>query len=394
MPISQNTFYNWSAELIDLANDLDVATLEELRDIVLLHIESPQGDYSRRIERFVDSQSQQWVENAEGWLVVALPGIYLSGLRMEDRELASMVENPRNEGNSIPSPRFNRATGGQPSPQAIEALRGHPNHLNAYAAYENTFREAIRRTANPYNRSTVQGYRELARVAMMSDFISGNEATRINLAQRVLNELADNGIKTVTFPTGHRMSIEAFAEREARAYSGQVARQGQINRAVERGYDLVQINSYAGASPMCEPYQGKVFSLSGDSEQYPPLEGAIFAGSWDFGGGVYHDYCGHMQSTYIPGASEAISMTDDPLEQSVLDRMGEARGNREIYENRQVQRRNEYQIRLAKKRKAASLDPRTQQRADQSIKHFQAKQREWIKEHPYLKRNPRREQVI
>jgi len=313
---------------------------------------------------------------------------------MQDRELSAMIKSPRNEGNPIPPPKFPRATiSGTPSEEALTALSKYPNHILSYSAYENTFREAIRRTASPYNRSTVQAYRELARVAMLPDFINGNEATRIDLAQRVLNGFADNGIKTVSFPTGHRMSIEAFAEREARAYSGEVARQAQINRAVERGYDLVRINSYAGASPMCEPYQGHVFSLSGNSEQYPPLDDAIFAGSWDFGGGIYHDYCGHMQSTYVEGVSEAVNITDSPEEQRVLDRMGEARGNREIYQARQVQRKNEYQIRQAKKRKASALDDRTAQRADKSIKHYQAKQREWLGEHDYLRRNYTREQI-
>lgn len=395
MPISQDTFFNMSQEFIELANELQVGVMEELRRIVGKFIDDPNQELEQEIDRFTDEKVNEWYEQAVDWIVFSLASAYLFGIRMQDRELESMLDDVKNEGNAIPAPRFAQRSRvmGSPSEQAKKILELYRTHWKTYGRYENTFRQDLRGIMLPFRNSTVQTYRDIAALRLKPEFALGTVATRNDLAQMILNEFADFGVSVVPFPSQYRMSIEAFANRESRAYLQHVAVQGQISRAIERGYDLVRINSYAGPSPMCAPHQGNVYSLSGDSGQYPPLQDAIFDGTYEYGSGIYHDFCGHFQTTYIPGVSEPITITDSATEQRILEEMGEADGNKYIFEKRQIQRQYEYNIRKYKRRKAVGLDENERDRSERFIRAWQKRQREHVDEYPFLKRNYTREAV-
>lgn len=327
MPISQTAFSGDVDELLELAAKLDIETIEELRKVTNRLIDNPDLRYERRIQEYATKATQKWLESALTWLSSTLPYAYLRGVRLQDRELKRLVKNPKNDNNPIPLPKFGRQSmlGSEPSKQALTALAKYPEHIQSYSRFEATFSEAIRRTQLPYYNSTVQNYRDIARIAQTDAFVLGEKATRRELAQKVMDKFAGRGINVVSFPTGHKMSVEAFAEREARSYFQKVVAQGHLNRAVERGYDLVRINEYAGASPMCTPYQGRVFSISGTSEKYPPLDEAIFSGTWGYGGGIYHDYSyikdmeaytngGWKYLKDLNGTEKILSLNPDTLE--------------------------------------------------------------------------------
>jgi len=54
------------------------------------------------------------------------------------------------------------------------------------------------------------------------------------------------------------------------------ANQGVINRSLQYGIDIVQVSEHAGVDSNdipCIENQGKIFSITGTSENYPPLTG-------------------------------------------------------------------------------------------------------------------------
>lgn len=59
------------------------------------------------------------------------------------------------------------------------------------------------------------------------------------------------------------------------------------------GEDLVQISSHHPACPVCKPWNGQIFSISGQSEKFQPLKLAIQ-------GGLFHPGCAHALSLHIP----------------------------------------------------------------------------------------------
>jgi len=68
--------------------------------------------------------------------------------------------------------------------------------------------------------------------------------------------------------------------------------QGTANRLVEQGHDLVKVSTHRGACELCQPWQGKILSITGKTEGYPTLEEAKAAG-------LFHPNCRHAYGLYI-----------------------------------------------------------------------------------------------
>lgn len=549
MPISNQYYYNQSIPLVEEASDLELAILEELRKITNRTIDDPGYNASRRIEQFTEEEIEKWLSNSEKWVLATLPAAYLRGIQHQDSTINRLVSNPKPPTQPIGQQTFQNlvridSTARVPGENGISVLSKFRNHFEHLAPLEQGAIQTFQNTAPHILRDARRKYQAIAREALEPAFRTGATATRRDLSQGILDRFAKDGIEAVEYPSGYKMSVEAYAEREARSYTGKTAMQAQSNRAMERGYDLVRITQYAGPSPMCNPYQGKVFSLRGGSEQYPALDSVIFAGSYEVGGGIYHDYCfsydtevftekgwmpffkldgekilsrnpashklefvdyvrfiskrykgvmiqftggnvdirvtdnhmmyatetdyaygnvsykewdfelveakniigkhtfltgfdgqlskhsevrkdyvkdeqvycvtleknhvmlvrrkgkpiwsgncGHSQNTYIPGQSESIPLTDSPEENKILNEMGEAKGNRHIFQQSQELRRIERQIRKRKKEAVIALNPSVRKRKEQLVRNWQARAKEHVDSNPFLKRAIAREQI-
>jgi hypothetical protein len=66
-------------------------------------------------------------------------------------------------------------------------------------------------------------------------------------------------------------------------------REETIKKFKAKGYDLVRISYHQTDCSLCNPYQGKTFSISGKSSKYLPLDTAIT-------GGLFHSGCRHIIS--------------------------------------------------------------------------------------------------
>jgi Phage minor capsid protein 2 len=70
-----------------------------------------------------------------------------------------------------------------------------------------------------------------------------------------------------------------------------------IERAISRGQDLVQVSTHKNPSPMCKKWQGKILSITGQTEGYPTLSEALFKKDYKKGG-ILHKYCRHTLFVY------------------------------------------------------------------------------------------------
>jgi len=68
--------------------------------------------------------------------------------------------------------------------------------------------------------------------------------------------------------------------------------QGTANRLVEQGHDLVKVSTHRGACELCQPWQGKILSITGKTKGYPTLEEAKAAK-------LFHPRCRHAYGLYI-----------------------------------------------------------------------------------------------
>lgn len=121
--------------------------------------------------------------------------------------------------------------------------------------------------------------------------------------RRACNQLASKGITGLTYKTETglmQFSIESAIRRMVLTSSMQMARSMQDVRAKQWGSDLWEISSHAGARPLCEPYQGKIFSQSGKHKKYKPIS----LTSIGLPAGLFGINCGHQKYVFIEGYSQ------------------------------------------------------------------------------------------
>lgn len=111
------------------------------------------------------------------------------------------------------------------------------------------------------------------------------------------------GIDCITYSNGTKVNIASYANMALRTANKRAQLMGEGERRQEWGVSLVLISQYLQCSPLCLPWQGKVYIddvYSGGKAtdgKYPLLSTAIK-------GHLFHPNCRHTSSTYFEGISE------------------------------------------------------------------------------------------
>ena len=195
--------------------------------------------------------------------------------------------------------------------------------------------------------------------------LAGVSTPREALRQTV-SEWAEIGVPALVDRSGRRWTTEAYVSMITRSTSNNVANDMQQARFDEYGVDLIEVSSHAGARPLCAPYQGRVYSRSGNSNKFPPFSET----SYGHPAGLFGVNCGHVQYPYIDGISRK---TYQPYPKRENDR---------IYENSQKQRYLERRIRYAKREMSmmeAMGDSEGMEIAKRKVLDRQANIRQFIK---------------
>ena len=108
------------------------------------------------------------------------------------------------------------------------------------------------------------------------------------IEQTIINEFGD---KPLTI-NGRQYNVQKYAELVARTKTREAVTNATVNRMVETGNDLVVVTAH-GAKDGCGFFEGKVFSISGTSERYPPLN------SIPRGGPPFHPRCVHNLAPFV-----------------------------------------------------------------------------------------------
>lgn len=164
--------------------------------------------------------------------------------------------------------------------------------------------------------------------------------SRRDAMERGCAALADAGIETVDYRSGVRTAADAALRRHVVTQWNQARNDLLMRRMDEWGCDLVFTSAHFGARPEHEPWQGKVFSRSGSSPDYPDLVQATGYGTVT---GLCGANCRHRMYPYVEGYSQ-LPDTDWSAQERLTGMSSD-----EYYEAVQRQRRYESAVRRTKR---------------------------------------------
>lgn len=185
------------------------------------------------------------------------------------------------------------------SPSAISTNKVLQNIIAAGLRKTNRLFENL--TSTTANTATRQF--ENALDAAYMDVVSGAFSYQ-EAIKKAIKTLSRSGIDAIYYPTGHVDKMDVAVRRAVLTGVNQTAAEMQLARMDEMGCDLVETTAHVGARPSHSVWQGKVFSRSGRSKQYPPFSET----GYGTGAGLCGWNCRHSFYPFFAGLSrEAYS---------------------------------------------------------------------------------------
>lgn len=178
--------------------------------------------------------------------------------------------------------------------------------------------------------------------------------------KQAVDSLADD-MPMVTYPSGHKDSIEVAARRAVLTGVNQTTGKLQVARMEEMGCEFVETTAHGGARPSHAEWQGRRFHRGGavdyKGRHYPDFEAATGYGT---GAGLCGWNCRHTFFAVFPELGDPPQWTQEQLRE-LNARNIEWNGKKyTAYEISQMQRARERNVRRWKKRylaeDAAGLD--------------------------------------
>ena len=151
---------------------------------------------------------------------------------------------------------------------------------------------------------TYQSTLDLAQMQVATGVFDYNTAIR-----NAVISLSSSGLQFVDYASGHRNRADVAARRAILTGLSQMTGQIAKNNAEELETDIVEVTAHAGARPDHAEWQGRRYSLSGKSKEYPSLTAVTGYGTGD---GLKGWNCRHDFYPVIPGISPP-AYTDEQL---------------------------------------------------------------------------------
>lgn len=118
--------------------------------------------------------------------------------------------------------------------------------------------------------------------------------TLVECKKNILKKFSEQGITAIKTKNNRYIRMDAYANMVARSTTREVTNTATILQVSELGYDLVKMSEHSGACPLCEQYQGRVYSISGKDLRFPKLDVAFSSGYANI-----HPNCRHTLEPYV-----------------------------------------------------------------------------------------------
>lgn len=275
-----------------------------------------------------------------------------------------------------------------------QAISGKYNQVNTVMQYKSkqAYLNAVNGTVSRFDRIMEK---ELANKQEHLDILNANamavtlgERSRTQAIRETIEEMSDKGIPAFIDASGREWSAEAYVNMDIRNTVKNAANAAQFASIEELGQDVVLVSSHAGARPLCAPYQGKFYSLSGKSGTIRDAHGKEYtfepwsSTSYGEAAGLLGINCGHS----IRGVSDGMFIN--------REKQYDEKENSEEYEKVVKQRELERRIRKQKTTRnalKAAGDTEGVKEYDRKIRESNAKLDAYCKENGLTNRRDRTE---
>lgn len=250
------------SKLISIINGLDA----QGRAIILNALNSELSDAKKQQ---VISQLRTHVAASDAavrdWLIRGIGISYVAGTNYATKVLKSIGF---------------KAPAGAPSltPVTVELLQSAPflkPHLqvvntllsSAYLDFGNAMTGYIRGAENILN----DALKRQVRSSIAEGRLEGSSIADIKKV--VKNTIGDSGFTVLIDRGGKEWSLGRYSEMLARTHINKAANEAAINRTSDYGVDIVEVSSHGASDEACASEEGQLYSISGNSPNYPPLDG-------------------------------------------------------------------------------------------------------------------------
>jgi hypothetical protein len=88
------------------------------------------------------------------------------------------------------------------------------------------------------------------------------------IKREVKKLVEDRGFTALIDRGSKRWKIDTYAEMLVRTHIIKANNSGFVNRLLENGLELVEMSSHGSSCPICQQYEGKIFSLTGNDKKH------------------------------------------------------------------------------------------------------------------------------
>lgn len=145
---------------------------------------------------------------------------------------------------------------------------------------------------------------DFATMQIKSGTVNYNTAVR-----QAIKRATDSGIRYVNYESGWTNRLDVAVRRAVLTGARQMTQKLTIQTMNDLGADFVETTAHVGARPTHSIWQGKVFSYSGNSKEYPPF---LESTGYGTGPGLGGWNCRHSFFPFFPGISTR-AYSDDYL---------------------------------------------------------------------------------
>lgn len=242
--------------LLKIVDKLD----EDTRNEILLTINSELTDKTKKVAL---GNVKNIVEIADtetrDWLVQGVSTSYIEGLESTDDILR----------------KFGIKVGKQKL--TVEVLKSVPDlapHLQAVNALISDayldFGGAMNGVVKGAERIFNDALKRQARAKILEGRLTGAGIKEISKTVQEL--LGKQGFSVLLDRGGNQWSLKRYSDMLSRTHLVKANTEATVNRMIEFNVDIVEVSDHGDTDPICNPFAGNIYSLSGKSKVYPKLE--------------------------------------------------------------------------------------------------------------------------